>query len=202
MVGIQYNNISNSSQKCRFPNFQCKFPEVKQADYQEGQQHGTARGLEFTSHRHVNARAHLQTAFGTDVFNLMYTYVISGPRIWSGMHVFGVQGAHVHKSRGALTEDIWCARKHRRAPARGGVHIDRVACTLCCRENVVSSFRQEWDVCLSRETKYEKQLHQVQCFKSYFKSPTSPLHRIPTIRRAIVCNPEKLHIGVLAFCRW
>ena len=129
--------------------------------------------------------------------------------IWFGGHVFDLityfiwcVGAHVHKSRGALTEDIWCARKHRRAPARGGVHIDRVAGTLCCRENVVSSFRQEWDVCLSRETKYEKQLHQVQCFKNYFKSPTIPLHRIPTIRRAIVCNPEKLNIGVLAFCRW
>ena len=127
------------------------FPKVKQADYQEGQQHGTARGLEFTSHRHVSARAHLQTAFGADVFDLMYTYVISGPRIWSGMHVSGVQGAHVHKSRGALTEDIWCARKHRRAPARGRVHLDRVACTLCCRENVVSSFRQEGDVSLVKQ---------------------------------------------------
>ena len=85
-------------------------------------------------------------------------------------------------------------RKRTRAHRQGSV--------LCCRENVVSSFRQEWDVCLSRETKYEKQLHQVQCFKNYFKSPTIPLHRIPTIRRAIVCNPEKLNIGVLAFCRW
>merc|ERR1712223_1918382 len=30
---------------------------------QEGQQHGTARGLEFTTHRHVSAQAHLQRAF-------------------------------------------------------------------------------------------------------------------------------------------
>ena len=52
----------------------------------------------------------------------------------------------MHKSGGALTEDIWCARKHRRAPARGRVHLDRVAYALCCRENVVSSFRQERDI--------------------------------------------------------
>ena len=81
MVGIQYNNISVSSQKCRFSSFQCKFPEVKQADYQEGQQHGTARGLEFTTHGHVSALAHFLTAFGADVFDVMHTYMISGPRI-------------------------------------------------------------------------------------------------------------------------
>ena len=131
--------------------FQCKFPEVKQADYQEGQQHGTAKGLEFTSHGHVSARAHLQRALGAHWYDLVCTNMV-----WR--HVFDLvtyficcEGAHVHKSRGALTEDIWCARKHRRAPARGGVHIDRVAGTLCCRENVVSSFRQEWDVSLVKQ---------------------------------------------------
>ena len=126
--------------------------------------------------------------FGGDVFDLVTCFICCA-------------GAHVHKSGGALTEDIWCARKHRRAPARGRVHIDRVACTLCCRENVVSSFRQERDVSLVKQN-MKKQLHQEQCFKNYFKSPTSPLHKILTIRRAIVCNPEKPHIGVLAFCRW
>ena len=137
----------------------------------------------------------------------LLTLMIWCAPIWFGGHVFDLvtyfiwcAGSTCAQERGC-TDGGYLVCTEAQKSTRKRTRVDRVACALCCRENVVSSFRQERDVSLVKQN-MKKQLHQEQCFKNYFKSPTSPLHKILTIRRAIVCNPEKLHIGVLAFCRW
>ena len=148
----QYNNISISSQKCRFPYFQCKFPEVKQADYQEGQQHGTARGLEFTSHRHLSARAHLQTAFGADIFDLiLYTYLIWCARIWCAGSTCAQERGCADGGYLVCTEAQKSTRKRTRAHRPGSVHP--VLQRKCCQQ------LQTGTACLSRETKHEKNIY-------------------------------------------
>ena len=148
MVGIQYNNISISSQKCRFPIFQCKFPEVKQADYQEGQQHGTGRGLEFTSHRHVSARALLERAH---CYDLVCTNMVWRARIWLDNVFYLVCGSTCAQERGCTDGGYLVCTEAQRAPARERVHLDRVACCAAEKMLLTASDRNEMSVSLVKQ---------------------------------------------------
>ena len=150
----------------------------------------------------------VQSSRHTDMCKGLLTLMIWCAPIWFGGHVFDLvtyfiwcAGSTCAQERGCTdggylvcTEAQKSTRKRTRAHRQGSIRP--VLQRKCCQQ------LQTGTACLSRETNMKKHLHQAQCFKNYFKSPTSPLHMILTIRRAIVCNPEKLHIGVLAFCRW